>query len=146
MTTINPYLTFNGNCEEAFEFYRSVFGGEFPYVGRFSEMPDSPEYTISEADKNKIMHMSLPISNETTLMGSDTTEQHAGELITGNNFSISINCDSQEETTRIFNALADGATIRMPLNKTFWGSYFGMLVDRFGISWMLNCDLSKEQG
>lgn len=144
MTTINPYLTFNGTCEEAFNFYRTVFGGEFTFSGRFKDMPENPDYPISEAEKEKIMHISLPISNETILMGSDTSEDFGKSLIEGNNYSISINTDSMEEVTRIFNELSSEGKIKMPLDKTFWGSYFGMFTDKFGIHWMVSCDL-KEQ-
>ncbi len=145
MTTINPYLTFNGNCEEAFNFYKSVFGGEFPYVGKFKDMPDNPNYPVPEADREKIMHISLPISKETVLMGSDTSEAFGKSTIEGNNFSISINTDSVEEVTRIFNELSAGGKIKMPLEKTFWQAYFGMFVDKFGIHWMVNCELKEHK-
>jgi len=145
MTTINPYLTFNGNCEEAFNFYKSVFGGEFPYVGKFKDMPENPEYPISEEDKEKIMHISLPISKETIIMGSDSSESFGKASIEGNNFSISINTDTVEEVTRIFNELSEGGIIKIPLDKTFWGAYFGMFTDKFGIHWMVNCELAKHK-
>ncbi len=143
MTTINPYLTFDGNCEAAFLFYQSVFGGEFPYVSRFSEMPENPNYTVAEEDKNKIMHISLPISKETILMGSDTSSAFGPPIVNGNNFSISINTDTEEETERLFNALSVGGKITMALEKTFWGSYFGMLTDKFGMQWMVSCELKS---
>ena len=144
MIKINPYLTFMGNCEEAFNFYRSVFGGEFPYVGRFKDMPESSGNKVSDAEKEKIMHISLPISDETVLMGSDTSEGFGQPVEAGNNFSISINTDSVEEATRIFNALSEGGRINMPLEKTFWNAYFGMMTDKFGIHWMVNCALKEE--
>ncbi len=145
MTTVNVYLTFNGNCEEAFNFYKSVFGGEFPYVGRFSEMPPQEGMPpISEEDKNKIMHISLPISAETTIMGSDTAGDWGANFKQGNNFSISINTDTTEEADRLFSELSENGSITMPLNKTFWGSYFGMFTDQFGIAWMMNVDLNKK--
>ena len=145
MTTISPYLTFNGNCEEAFRFYQSVFGGEIPYMGKFKDMPADPKYPVSEADKEKIMHVSLPISKETFLYGSDSSEAFGQATVQGNNFSISINCNSVEETTRIYNELSAGGTIKMPLNKTFWGAYFGMFTDKFGIHWMVNCELQEHK-
>ncbi len=145
MTTVNVYLTFNGNCMEAFEFYRSVFGGEFPYVGRYGEMPPQAGMTIADDLKDKIMHISLPVSNETMLMGSDAGGEWAPNLKQGNNFSISVNTKDTGEATRIFNALAEGGKITMPLNKTFWESYFGMLTDRFGINWMVNCELATHK-
>ena len=143
MTTINPYLTFQGNCEGAFNFYKAVFGGEFSYVSRFKDMPKNPEYPISETDKEKIMHISLPISNETVLMGSDTSEAFGAKIVEGSNISISINTDTVEEVTRIFNELSNGGNIKMPLDKTFWGAYFGMFIDKFGIHWMVNCEIKE---
>ena len=138
MTTVNAYLTFNGNCLEAFNFYKSVFGGEFPYVGRFGEMPPQEGMPpLTEAEKDLIMHISLPISKETVLMGSDTAGEWAGKYSQGNNFSISVSTDSKEEADRIFGALSKGGNVTMPMADTFWGDYFGMLVDPFGIAWMV---------
>jgi PhnB protein len=136
--SVNPYLTFNKNCEEAFNFYRSVFGGNFAYVGRFKEMPPQEGKTMSEAEGNMIMHISLPISNETVLMGSDSSEEFGHATVMGNNFSISVNAKSQNEADRLYNGLAQGGNATMPMSKTFWGSYFGMLVDKFGIAWMIS--------
>lgn len=143
MARVNIYLTFNGNCEEAFHFYKSVFGGEFPYMGRFNEMPADAGYPLAPEDANRIMHVSLPISNETTLMGSDTAGESSKNFKQGNNFSISVLADTTTEADILFNKLAVGGQITMPLNNTFWGSYFGMLTDRFGISWQMNVDLKK---
>lgn len=145
-TTVNIYLTFAGNCREAFEFYQSVFGGEFPYVGTFGEMP-AQEGTppIPDEMKDQIMHISLPISDETTLMGSDAGGEWAPNLKVGNNFSISVNTGNTDEAERIFNGLAEGGTITMPLEKTFWEAYFGMLTDKFGINWMVNCELAAHK-
>ncbi|WP_459213008.1 VOC family protein [Aquimarina rhabdastrellae] len=144
MTTINPYLTFNGNCEEAFTFYKSVFGGEFAYLGRFNEMPSDPNMPpLSEAELNQIMHVALPISSETILMGSDTSSAFGPSATAGTNFSISVNTATKAETDRIFNSLSEGGDIKMPLNDTFWGSYFGMFTDRFGIHWMVSCDIKE---
>ena len=145
MTTINPYLTFNGNCEEAFNFYKSVFGGDFPYAGKFKDMPEDPRFSVAEEDKEKIMHISLPISKETTLMGSDSSEAFGHASIQGNNYSISINTNTVDEVTRIYNALSVGGVIKMPLEKTFWGAYFGMFTDKFGIHWMVNCELAEHK-
>lgn len=141
MATVNIYLTFEGNCEEAFLFYQSVFGGEFPYMGRFKDMPPSEGCEpMNEADGNKIMHVTLPISKETCLMGSDTGGEWASQFKQGNNFSISINAESREEADRLFQGLSTGGQIAMPMNNTFWGAYFGMFVDKFGIAWMVNFD------
>jgi len=139
MATTNTYLNFNGNCEEAFNFYKSVFGGEFNYIGRFGEMPPSEEFPVPEADKNKVMHVSLPIGTS-ILMGSDTGEHYSSSFVEGNNFSISINADNREEADKLFKELAEGGQVTMPLADTFWGSYFGMFVDKFGINWMVNYD------
>jgi len=140
MATINPYLTFNGNCEKAFLFYQSVFGGEIPYMGRFIDMPPMDGKTINPDDAEKIMHVNLPISKETTLYGSDATTEFGGSFTAGNNFSITINVESKEEADKIFNGLSAGANVNMPLHQAFWGAYFGMLTDQFGINWMVNYD------
>lgn len=146
MTTINPYLTFDGNCEAAFEFYQTVFGGEFAFKGRFKEMPSQEGMPpMSDEIGELIMHISLPIGEGTVLMGSDTSEHFGQKLEVGNNFSISVNASDKSEAERIFNALADGGKITMPLNDTFWGAYFGMCTDRFGIQWMINCELRPAE-
>ena len=140
MATINAYLTFDGTCEEAFNFYKSVFGGDFPMVGKFGDMPPQEGMPpISDEVKNRIMHMSLPISAETVLMGSDTMPGIHDHQV-GNNISLSINTDSREKADRIFNGLSAGGKVSMPLADTFWGAYFGMWTDKFGINWMVNYD------
>lgn len=139
MATINTYLTFNGNCEQAFTYYKSVFGGEFNYMGRFGEMPESEEYPISDAEKDKIMHVSLPIGNS-ILMGSDTGGEWATSFVVGNNFSISITAESKTEADQLFMGLSEGGLVTMPLAKTFWSEYYGMLIDKFGINWMIGFD------
>lgn len=145
MATISPYLTFNGNCEEAFNFYKSVFGGEFPYIGRFKDMPPMGGKEVPASEGNKIMHVSLPISKETVLMGSDSSEAFGQATVMGNNFSISINADSRDEADKLFTGLSTGGKVTMPMNKTFWGSYFGMLTDRFGIQWMVSFDENQKK-
>ena len=137
MATTNTYLNFNGNCEEAFNFYKSVFGGDFTYMGRFNEMPESEDYTVPEGDKNKIMHVSLPIGSS-VLMGSDVGGDWAPSFKLGNNFAVSVSANSKEEADRIFNSLAESGKVTMPLENTFWGDYFGMLTDKFGINWMMS--------
>ena len=140
MATINSYLTFDGNCEEAFNFYKSVFGGEFPMVGRFGDMPPAEGMPpLPEDAKNRIMHITLPISEETILMGSDTMPGVHEHKI-GNNISLSINTNSREEAERVFHGLSEGGNVTMPLSDTFWGAYFGMWTDKFGINWMVNYD------
>ena len=145
MTSINPYLIFNGSCEAAFNFYKSVFGGEFPYIGKFKDMPPSPDSKpVSAAAGELIMHVSLPISKETTLMGSDSSAEFGQATVVGNNFSISINTDSVAEADRLFAGLSAGGVATMPMNKTFWGAYFGMFTDKFGINWMVNFDENEK--
>lgn len=141
MAQLNAYLTFNGNCEEAFTFYKMVFAKEFGDINRFGDMPaseDGPQ--MPEAEKNKIMHVTLPISQETVLMGSDTGGEWASQFNAGNNISLSINTDSREEAEHLFNGLSEGGIVTMPLADTFWGAYFGMWTDKFGINWMVNYD------
>ena len=143
MNSIIPYLTFDGNCEEAFNFYKGIFGGEFNFMGRFSDMPS--EEPLPEDEQNRVMHVSLPIGKKDVLMGSDTLpSQGDKEVVTGSNFSISAVPESQEEADNIFAALSEGGHVIAPMSKSFWGAYFGMLVDKFGIRWMINYDYPQE--
>lgn len=135
MKAINPYLNFKGNAEEAFNFYKSVFGGEFTVDMRYKDVPDNDK--IPEKDKEKIMHISLPLGNEIILMGTDYLESLGQHLSNGNNFFISITADSKEEVDKIFDKLSDGGKVMMALSDTFWGEYFGMFADKFGIQWMV---------
>lgn len=135
MTTINPYLTFNGNCEEAFNFYASIFGGEPPLFNRFNAYPS--EDGIDNSEGEKIMHVALPIGQGTVLMGSDTL-QAMGTAVFGDNFSLSLQVDSQADADRFYAGLAAGGAATMPLAHAPWGDYFGMLTDKFGIQWMIN--------
>jgi PhnB protein len=143
MTTVNPYLTFKGNCEEAFNFYKSVFGGEFKYMGRYKDVPQSDRQIFAGVTDEKIMHVSLPISAETVLMGCDTAEEPGESIVEENNFSLSVTTDSQEKADRLFNGLSVGGQIKMPMSQTFWGAYFGMLTDKFGINWTISFDAEK---
>jgi len=146
MATVNTYITFHGNCGEAFDFYKSVFGGDFSYKGMYDEMPaqeGGPE--ISDRDKDKIMHIGLPISKETSLMGCDSLESSREAAKASNNFSVYLSADSKTEADRFFQELADGGRVTMPLEHTFWGSYFGMLKDKFGIEWMVGFDEGQSQ-
>ena len=146
MAVVNVYLTFNGNCREAFDFYRSIFGGEFPYVGTFGEMPPQEGMPpMPDEMKNQIMHISLPISKETQIMGSDTGGEWSEKFVVGTNYTISVGAESKEEADKIFNALAEGGNITMPINMTFWQSYFGMLTDQFGIQWMVSFDPNSKK-
>ncbi|NEU07189.1 VOC family protein [Flavihumibacter sp. R14] len=138
MASINPYLTFNGNAEEAFNFYKSVFGGEFvgPGINRFKDQPGCEQ--MSEADKNKVMHVALPIGPNDLLMASDYVEGMGPGFAHGSDFSIALNPDSPEDARRLFDGLAAGGTVVMDLDKTSWAELFGMLTDKFGIQWMVN--------
>jgi PhnB protein len=138
MKLILPYLNFNGTCEAAFNFYKSVFGGEFSYVGRFGEMPPQDGVTLPEDAKNLIMHISLPVSKEITLMGSDTMGEWAPSLVVGNNISLSITAESKKMADDYFAQLSAGGKVTMPMDKMFWGDYFGMCTDQFGINWMIS--------
>lgn len=141
MTTVNIYLTFDGECKQAFDFYKSILGGDFDYISTFAEMPPMDGMPpIPDDMKDRIMHISLPISKETILMGSDTGGEWAPDHKVGNNFSISINTDSKDKAEKFFSALADGGMVTMPLAKTFWSECYGMLTDKFGINWMVSCD------
>ena len=138
--SINTYLTFPGNCEEAFNFYKSVFGGNFPYIGRFKDMPPMDGKSASAEEGNKIMHMSLPIGNNSILMGSDSSDAFGHATTIGNNFTISINATSRAEADKVFHGISAGGKVTMPMGDTFWGSYFGMCVDKYGIQWMMSYD------
>ena len=138
MATVNAYINFDGNCEEAFNYYKSVFGGEFTMLNRFSEMPPQEGMELSAEDQEKIMHVSLPISGETMLMGSDTGGEWAKNLVVGNNIILSITAESKEQADRFFRDLSEGGKVNMPMEKTFWGSYFGMCTDKFDIKWMIS--------
>jgi PhnB protein len=143
MITINPYLNFDGNCEEAFTFYKSVFGGEFQMIQRISETPHADQLPANE--RKRLMHVSLPVGNGTMLMGSDIMPSMGHKLVIGNNNHISIHPETKIETDRIFKSLSAGGTVTMPLEKTFWGAYFGMFADKFGVLWMINCDISPKK-
>lgn len=146
MTTVNIYLTFDGTCEKAFNFYKSIFGGNYTYLGRFKDMPHLEGVPKMEGETGeRIMHISLPISQETILMGSDSGGDWAPKLQTGNNFSISITTDSKENADRIFSDLCENGKVTMPMEITFWGSYFGSLTDKFGINWMVSFDENSKK-
>ena len=140
MHTLHIYLNFDGQCEEAFSFYKSVFGGEYADINRMGDMPLMEGMPpMSEEQKQKIMHVAYPIKN-INLFGSDIPEGQGFELQVGNNMSISINAESKDEADRIFNGLSSGGKVTMPIADTFWNAYFGMFTDKFGINWMVNFD------
>jgi uncharacterized glyoxalase superfamily protein PhnB/uncharacterized protein YndB with AHSA1/START domain len=133
---LNPYLLFNYKCEEAFDFYRSVFGGEFQMKSKFKEMPG---YSGPATDGERIMHIALPLKNGSMLMGSDSPGDDV-KITAGNNVSISFSADSEAEAEKVFNGLSNGGQVTMPLEKTFWNAYFGMCIDKYGVNWMVGYD------
>ena len=133
--TLNTYLHFNGNCREAFEFYRSVFCGEFAFMLTFREGPEGMGITDEEMDN--IMHVSYPIGSS-VLMGSDTPSAFGPPTVMGNNFSVSYSTESREQTDDLFARISEGGNVTMPLQDMFWGSYFGSCTDKFGINWQFN--------
>ena len=137
MTKLNTYLNFAGNAEEAFKFYKSVFGGEFTSVVRFKDMP-MEGVSIPKKDENKILHIALPVGKEDVLMASDTLESLGHKLNSGNNVYISIHPDSKAEADRLFKALSAGGTVEMPIANQPWGDYYGSFKDKFGVLWMVN--------
>ncbi|SMO53854.1 VOC family protein [Solitalea koreensis] len=143
MATINPYLNFNGNTEEAFNFYKSVFGGEFAVIQRFKDTPEADK--VPDSEKEKIMHIALPIGNGNVLMATDALESMGHKTTLGTNFHLSISTNSEEETTKLFNALSAGGKVTVPLAQMFWGAFFGMCTDKFGIQWMVNFDTKTPQ-
>ena len=139
MAEINPYIHFNGNAEEAFNFYKSVFGGEFAMVARFKDM-DMGDHPIPESEANKISHIALPIGKHSLLMGSDTPSFMGTHNENENRSKISISAESKEEADRIYNGLSAGGQVEMPIQDSPWGSYFGMFRDKYGFEWMIDFD------
>lgn len=140
MPQLNPYLNFMGRTEEAFNFYKSVFGGEFTILQRLKDTPEKDKLPAS--DLEKIMHVALPIGGN-TLMGTDTLESMGHTLTAGDNISLSLEAVDKEEAEKLFTALSQNGTVDMPLADQFWGATFGMLTDKFGIHWMVNCTHKK---
>lgn len=138
MALINPHINFNGNAEEAFNFYKSVFGGEFAMIVRFKDM-SSGELPVAENEANKIMHIALPIG-QNVLMGNDVPEFMGRVNENENRSKISISAVSREEADKLFSGLTAGGTIEVPMNDSPWGSYFGMFRDKYGIEWMVDFD------
>jgi len=141
---LNPYLNFAGRTEEAFTFYKSVFGGEFSALVRFKDMPMEGA-KIQKADENKILHIALPVGPVDILMASDSLESLGQKLVQGNNVYLSTNADSREEADRIFGALSAGGTIEMPMAAQPWGDYYGSFKDKFGVLWMVSYSLPKAK-
>src|ERR1700712_4133105 len=142
MPTINPYLNYPGTAEEAFNFYKSVFGGEFAIVQRFKDVMEPGK--LSAEDGEKLMHISFPIGKGNTLMATDALEATGHAYIPGNNFYLSLSAHSEAEAETLFHGLSAGGTIEQPLEKMFWGALFGMWIDKFGVRWMVNYDYPQQ--
>ena len=139
MARVSIYLNFTNKTEEAFTFYKSVFGGTFTSINRFSEVPPQKGAPpMKEEDKKLIMHIELPIMGNYVLMGTDAPESMRPQLIQGNNMSIMLEPDTREEVDRLFHALSAGGKVEMPLTDMFWGAYYGSCTDKYGIQWMFN--------
>jgi len=136
MALINPHINFNGNAEEAFNFYKSVFGGEFATIVRLKDI-SSAEFPVAEIDANKIMHIALPVGKN-SLMGNDVPESMGQVNENENRSKIAISAESREEADKLFSGLSAGGTIEVPIGDSPWGSYFGMFRDKFGIEWMVD--------
>ncbi|RYG18254.1 MAG: VOC family protein [Chitinophagaceae bacterium] len=139
MARINPHVNFNGNAEEAFTFYKSVFGGEFAKIIRFKDLA-GPEFPVAKNEENKIMHIALPIGKSNMLMANDIPEILGKTNENENRSKIVISADSKEEADKLFNGLSAGGTVEMPISDSPWGSYFGMFRDKYGIEWMVEFD------
>ena len=138
MITLNPYLVFDNNCEEAFNFYKSVFNGNHLYLGRYKDVPQADRKLFPMSQDEKIMHATLQINTTTTLMGCDRLEiSEQSPTSLSNNFYLYINTDSQEDAYRIFKELAAKGKITMPISQTFWATHYGMVIDKFGIHWKI---------
>ncbi|MFC6096114.1 VOC family protein [Flavobacterium qiangtangense] len=142
MAIINPHINFNGNAEEAFQFYKSVFGGDFSTIIRFKDL-SSDDFQVSEKEAEKVMHIALSIG-ENTLMGNDVPEFMGRVNENESRSKISISAKSREEADHLFQGLSAGGSIEVPMNDSPWGSYFGMFRDKFGIEWMVNFELKKD--
>lgn len=145
MARVSTYLNFAGNTEQAFNFYKSVFGGEF--VGGITRMGDAPAQpgapTLSEADKKIVMHVALKTLGGHMLMGTDAPESMGFKVVFGNNIYINLEPDTKAETDRLFKALSAGGEIEAQLHDAFWGAYFGSCTDKYGVQWMFNCEAKK---
>jgi len=136
MRTMHPYLNFDGQAEEAFNFYKSVLGGEFIFFKKMSDAPESDK--LPEDERNRVMHVALPINEHTILMASDCIPSAGHVLREGNNMYVHLAAESREDADKLFDGLSAGGTIEMPMEDMFWGDYFGSLKDKFGIQWMIN--------
>ena len=138
MATVNTYLYFNGTCEAAFNFYKTVFNKEFQFIGRYKDTPKSARSIFPNCEDHHIMHVTLPISEETLLHGADLIQQHEYENKGSTYFSLFVNTDSREEADKIFNAFSKEGEIKVPIADQFWGSYYGICLDQFGVNWKIS--------
>jgi PhnB protein len=142
MATINPYINFNGNAEEAFNFYKSVFGGEFEAIVRFKDI-ESPEFPVPQNEANKIMRIVLPIGGS-TLIANDVPESMGPVNENENRSKIAISAETKEEADKLFNGLSEGGAVEMPMAKSPWGTYFAMFRDKYGIEWTVEFVPSED--
>ena len=143
MAHVNAYLNFAGNTEEAFNFYKSVFGGTFVNLQRFKDTPHGD--SIPAHEREKIMHIALPVGPGSVLMATDTLESMGQKLIAGNNCHLAIEADSKDQAEKLFNGIYEGGNITMQMENNLWGEYFGMLMDKLGVSWMVNYKNKAER-
>jgi PhnB protein len=141
MNSVDIYLHFDGNSEKAMNFYKSIFGGEFIAITRYKDVPGKEK--LSDADKEKLIHVSLKLTEHSTLMATDWLDGMEDRFVPGSNFQICLNTESEKEADKLFAALSAGGKTEMPMNRTFWGAYFGMCADQFGIRWMINFAQTK---
>ena len=144
MTRFHTYLNFAGNAEEAFRFYRAIFGGEFSSVVRFKDMA-MPGVNIPKADESKIMHIALPVGKDGLLMASDALESLGQKITHGNDVYIFVQPDSKDEAKRIFDALSGGGAVEMPIADQIWGDYYGSVRDKFGVQWIVDYAYPKAK-
>lgn len=142
MIKTNVYMNFNGNCEEAFTHYKNVFGKEISFIYRYKDVPS--EQAIPEHLAEKLMHISIQLSEETMLMGADVAPEFGQTANFGNNISIYVDAENKDEADRIFAGLSDNGTITMPIQNTFWGAYFGACIDKFGVNWMVSTQIESS--
>ena len=143
MIEVSPFLSFDGNCESAFNFYKSIFCGDFEFIYRYKDVPS--EKPIPESEQEKILHVSLPLMKNVNLMGADVFDVSEQSVEMANRVTVGLRTNNQEETQRIFDALSEGGKVTMPLQKAFFADFFGSVTDKFGINWSINCNIGRQQ-
>lgn len=144
MAIVNTYLSFNGDCEKAFEFYKSVFEKEFKYIGRYKDVPETARQYFPNCEDDHIMHIGLPISDETILMGADIIDVDRKEKNAYKFFALYVSSESKEEADSLFNSLSKDGEIKLPISDQFWGSYYGICTDKFGVNWKISFALENN--